>query len=97
LVDFVVLSQCSPTLSPFATCGDRPFKCGNRKFFSIGFIIKKSTKLLFYSITSPYCGDSKEFVVTKVSNVSTKNILVRQAMTELPQELRLMLKWAKVT
>ncbi len=27
------LKQCCPNLSPFATCGDRLFKCGDREFF----------------------------------------------------------------
>ncbi len=27
------LYQCCPTLSPFATCGDRSFKCGDRQVF----------------------------------------------------------------
>jgi hypothetical protein len=27
------LEQRCPTLSPFATCGDSLFKCGDRKFF----------------------------------------------------------------
>ncbi len=31
--DRVGLEQCCPTLSPFATCGDMSFKCGDRKFF----------------------------------------------------------------
>ncbi len=30
---FESLDQCCPTLSPFATCGDRPFKFGDRKVF----------------------------------------------------------------
>ncbi len=29
----VAIYQCCPTLSPFATCGDRSFKCGDRQLF----------------------------------------------------------------
>ncbi len=36
------LDQCCPTLSPFATCGDRPFNCGDRKFSQKLYFTRKS-------------------------------------------------------
>ena len=39
--DNVDLKQRCPTLSPFATCGDRQFKCGDRKFLQRLFNSKK--------------------------------------------------------
>ncbi len=66
----VDLIQCCPTMSPFATCGDRPFKCGDSKFSRGCFTVKTSTKLSFYRICS---GDSKVFGATKVAKVATRN------------------------
>ena len=36
------IDQRCPTLSPFATCGDRPSKCGDKKFFPDTVGIRKA-------------------------------------------------------
>jgi hypothetical protein len=64
-----ILAQRCPTLSPFATCGDRLFKCGDKKFFPE---VENSIKLLLLRHTSLKCGDSKDFVATKVANVARR-------------------------
>jgi hypothetical protein len=35
----VTLVQSCPTLSPFATCGDKTFECGDRQLFRTGFVM----------------------------------------------------------
>ncbi len=35
----ILLFQCCPTLSPFATCGDKIFECGDRQLFRTGFVL----------------------------------------------------------
>jgi hypothetical protein len=64
-----VIEQRCPTLSPFATCGDRLFKCGDKKFFPK---VENSIKLLLLRYSSLISGDSKDFVATKVANVATR-------------------------
>ena len=42
------LKQRCPTLSPFATCGDRSLKCGDKKLFQMLFALEKpNTKLMY--------------------------------------------------
>ncbi len=65
------LNQCCPTLSPLATCGDRPFKFGDRKSLHKLFLVEKSNKLYFLQHIYFNCGHSKEPVATKVANVAT--------------------------
>ncbi len=60
--------QCCPTLSPFATCGDKGFKCGDRQLLRNGFLIVKSIS------NSDKSGDSKAFVATIVANVATESM-----------------------
>ncbi len=36
------VNQCCQTLSPFATCGDNRFKCGDRQLFKNGFLVTNS-------------------------------------------------------
>ncbi len=43
------LEQCCPTLSPFATCGDRSFKCGDSFFSKSYILVKRSIKFRLYS------------------------------------------------
>ncbi len=33
------VAQCCPTLSPFATCGDKKFECGDRQLLKNGFLM----------------------------------------------------------
>jgi len=66
-------------LSPFATCDDKPFKCGDRKFFQKLF---SSQNIILWD-NSLYCGDVKVFVATKVANVATRNFGLDNADIEL--------------
>ncbi len=34
-----MFKQCCPTLLPFAICGDKRFKCGDRQLFRIGVLM----------------------------------------------------------
>ena len=70
--------QRCPTLSPFATCGDRTFKCGDRKFLQKLLCSKVVYEIAVLLLNSLNCGDSKDFVATKVVNVATRIILVGQ-------------------
>ncbi len=54
----VMLEQCCPALSPFAICGDRRFKCGDRQLFRIG-ILMVNTHHIYQNLT-------------KVANVATE-------------------------
>ena len=48
-----------------------PFKCGDRKFFPEAVLKSTSPVNSFLQYISHNCGDSKDFVATKVSNVAT--------------------------
>ncbi len=62
-----LVDKWCPTLSPFATCGDRNFKCGNRQLFSNRFVMLNKpnlSQILQFIIQS---GNSKDFVATFVA------------------------------
>jgi hypothetical protein len=65
------LFQCCPTLSPFATCGDKRFECGDRQLFRTGFLMVNK---LQYLSNSDKSGDRKTFVATIVANVATERM-----------------------
>ncbi len=66
-----ILVQCCPTLSPFATRGDKSLKCGNRKFFSRSFFtVKISAQLLFYIIFT--------YIVARAKTLSPANVVTRK-------------------
>ncbi len=67
----VPLSQCCPTLSSFATCGDKRFKCGDRQLLKNVFLMINK---LQYLSNSDKSGDRKTFVATIVANVATERI-----------------------
>ncbi len=71
-------------MSPFATCGDRPFKCGDRKSFQKLFLVERSNKLYFLQHIYFNCGDSKEPVATKVANVTTGTFWLNSAGLNTP-------------
>jgi hypothetical protein len=78
------LDQCFPTLSPLATCGDRLFKCGNRKFSKSYISVERSNKLQFLPHISLNCGDNKETVAKKVPNVASGTFWLDIAVLDEP-------------
>ena len=81
------LEQRCPTLSPFATCGYRPFKCCDKKIFPEEILSWTSPINAFVEHISHNCGNSKGFVATKVANVATGTIGWDNAHLEQSQEL----------
>jgi hypothetical protein len=61
------VEQCCPTLSPFAICGDKRFKCGDKQLF-------KYDKYITYLTNYDKSDDRKAFVATIVANVATERI-----------------------
>jgi hypothetical protein len=76
--NWVTLEQCCPTLSPFDTCGDKRFKCGDIQLFKYGF---SNDKYIKYLINYDKSGDRKPFVVTIVANVATERIWLDTPVT----------------
>ncbi len=58
-IDWLTLKQWCSTLSPFATCGDGRFKCGNRNLFRNVYLMGNT---LFFSHISVESGDRENLV-----------------------------------
>jgi hypothetical protein len=76
------LEQCCPTLSPFATCGDKRFECGDRQLLKNVFLMINK---LHYLSNSDKSGDRKTFVATNVANVATERIWLETTALESAQ------------
>jgi hypothetical protein len=63
------LKQCCPTLSPFATCGDKRFECGDRKLLENLFLMMN--KLQHFS-NSDKSGDRENLVGHHCSKAKRK-------------------------
>jgi hypothetical protein len=70
------LEQCCPTLSPFATCGDSLFKCGDRKFFQkLQFSRKVQQRAVFTAYFSELWRQQRD-CCHKSGECGDRNILV---------------------
>ncbi len=71
----LALVQWCPTLSPFATCGDRSFKCGDRRLFGNRLVMINKpyiTQIFQFTMQS---GDGKKLVGHHCSSQSDIGLL----------------------